>query len=163
MKRLLFISIISLLLTACQDKTPDKTLVDIHTSGQDSTSQIIQTGELNGTLCFPSDYIPEMTVYLQDISNKKVYKILIQEDQRSFKFNDLPFGDYYAYAYTIEKVSSDVNGNSFKASGGFTKAVPCGLSVDCNDHSLIPIEIDAKITKDTISICDWYGALVPDE
>lgn len=118
---------------------------------------------VNGTLCYPSEYVPKMTVYLKESKSKKVYKVITQEAQQSFKFKGIPFGDYFAYAYTLEKVMMDSDGKGSKASGGFTQAVPCGLTVNCNDHSLIPVKLRSRVHKDAIKICDWYGAKVPPE
>lgn len=164
MKTFLHILTLGFLLTGCGGETSVKNEMETKANNNDSLSSNIKTTkELNGTLCYPSDYVPKMTVFLQDVATKKIHKIITQEDQRSFKFMDVPYGDYYAYAYTIEQTLTDSEGNSSKASGGFTKAVPCGLTVECNDHTLIHIKIDNEITKDTISICDWYGAIVPGE
>ncbi len=122
-----------------------------------------KTTELNGVLCYPSDYIPKMTVYLKETNSDKVYKLTTTDNQRLFKFTNIPFGDYCAYAYTFDKTLTDTSGIETKASGGYTKAVPCGLTVNCNDHTLINFKIDNNISKDTISICDFYGAIVPTE
>lgn len=118
---------------------------------------------VNGTLCYPSEYLPKMNVYLKEAKSNKVYKVITQENQQAFKFKSIPFGDYYAYAYTIEDLTIDSNGKKAKASGGFTQAVPCGLNVNCTDHSLIPIKLRSKTNKEVIKICDWYGAKVPSE
>lgn len=45
--------------------------------------------------------------------------------------------------------------------GGFTAAVPCGLTVNCKDHSLIQIEVKNGESEDSIKISDWYGAILP--
>ena len=122
-----------------------------------------KTGELNGVLCYPSEYIPKMNVYLKEKNSDKIYKLTTVENQRLYKFTDIAYGDYVAYAYTVDKTMSDINGVEYKSSGGYTHAVPCGLTVKCKDHSLIEIKIDKKIYSDTISICDFYGAIVPTE
>jgi hypothetical protein len=128
---------------------------------QDSSNN---TSELNGVLCYPSDYyIPEMTVYLRQTNSDKVYKLTTKENQSLFKFKDIPFGEYCCYAYTLDSTIEDTNGIKTKAIGGYTKAVPCGLTIDCNDHTLINFKIDSISSKDTISICDFYGAIVPNE
>ncbi len=119
--------------------------------------------ELNGVLCYPSEYIPKMTVYLKQTNSQKVYQLKTIENQRSFKFTNIPFGECCCYFYTIYKILTDTRGIESKASGGYTKAVPCGLTVDCKDHTLIKFRIDSNICKDTISICDFYGAIVPSE
>lgn len=163
MKIFIYIFTVGFLFAGCGDP-PVKNDIETKANTADSLSSETKiTKELNGTLCYPSDYIPKMTVFLEEVATKKTYKIITKEDQRSFKFNDIPFGDYFAYAYTIEQILTDVDGNSSKASGGFTKAVHCGLTVECNDHTLIHIKVDTEITKDTISICDWYGAIFPGE
>jgi len=123
----------------------------------------IKTGTVKGTLCYPSDYIPAMNVYLKNNESSSIYKVTIKEDQKTFEFNEIPEGNYVAYAYTIEETVTDVNKNSSKGSGGFTHAVPCGLTVDCNDHKLIEFKVIRGETTDSISICDWYGAIVPTE
>jgi hypothetical protein len=121
------------------------------------------TYEVNGVLCYPSEYIPKMTVYLKQTNSQKVYKLKTKENQRSFKFTNIPVGEYYCYSYTIDKILTDTRGIEHKASGGYTKAVPCGLTVDCKDHTLIKFKIDSNIGKDTINLCDFYGAITPSE
>jgi hypothetical protein len=121
------------------------------------------TYEVNGVLCYPSEYIPKMTVYLKQTNSQKVYKLKTKENQRSFKFTNIPVGEYYCYSYTIDKILTDTRGIGHKASGGYTKAVPCGLTVDCKDHTLIKFKIDSNIGKDTINLCDFYGAIAPSE
>ena len=122
-----------------------------------------RTYEVNGVLCYPSEYIPKMTVYLMQTNSQKVYKLKTKENQRSFKFTNIPVGEYYCYSYTIDKILTDTRGIGHKASGGYTKAVPCGLTVDCKDHTLIKFKIDSNIGKDTINLCDFYGAIAPSE
>ncbi|HCW07387.1 MAG TPA: hypothetical protein DGG95_08490 [Cytophagales bacterium] len=121
------------------------------------------TGKVEGTLCFPSEYIPAMNVYLKEVANKKIYRLENKENQRSFRFAKLAEGNYVAYAYTQEALAVDMNNKKIKTSGGYTQAVPCGLTASCKDHSLITFKVSkGKTTKD-VKICDWYGAIVPSE
>lgn len=151
-------SIITLFLCSCtSNKNNNVTDQNTNQNASDKAS------ELNGVLCYPSDYIPKMKVYLMEINSDKVYKLTTTENQRLFKFTNIPFGDYCAYAYTIENTLTEPSGIKIKASGGYTKAVPCGLSVKCKDHTLINFKIDNSVSKDTIRICDFYGAIVPTE
>ena len=41
---------------------------------------------------------PKMTVYLKQTNSNKVYKQITKENQRLFKFTDIPNGEYCAYA-----------------------------------------------------------------
>ncbi|MCM2302932.1 MAG: hypothetical protein NDI80_09945 [Flavobacteriaceae bacterium] len=121
------------------------------------------TGTVKGTLCYPSDYIPAMNVYLKNNENGKTYSLLIKENQQTFKFKKILEGKYSAYAYTISEINTDFNNQTSKASGGYTQAVPCGLTVNCNNHSLINFNVKKGKTTKAIQICDWYGAMVPKE
>lgn len=121
------------------------------------------TGVVQGKLCFPSEYVPAMNVYLKSAGSAKVYKLVSKENQQAFTFKKIPEGNYVAFAYTLEATSLDLYNKKSKASGGFTQFVPCGLSVDCKDHTLISFKVSKGKTNDAISICDWYGAIVPAE
>jgi hypothetical protein len=83
-----------------------------------------------------------MNVYLQDNITGKIYKLTTKENQREFKFKNILYGEYIAYAYPVEEL---LNGAGTKIGGGYTNAVPCGLTYKCNDHSLIKININSKI------------------
>ncbi|MBA9079904.1 hypothetical protein [Rufibacter quisquiliarum] len=120
-------------------------------------------GSVKGTLCYPGHYIPQMNVYIKNAKTGNVYKTLVKENKKTFQFSNIPTGTYVAYAYTVKKTFTDSNGNSSKGSGGYTKMVPCGLSVNCKDHTLIEFKVIAAKTTSNIEICDWYGATVPNE
>lgn len=121
------------------------------------------TGAVKGTLCYPSDYIPAMKVYLKNKETSKIYSMIVKENQSTFKFKKIKEGNYVAYAYTVTQTVTDLNNKSTKASGGYTHAVPCGLTVNCNDHTLINFKVKKYKTTKAINICDWYGAVVPKE
>ena len=104
-----------------------------------------------------------MNVYLKSVNTDKSFKLSITEDQRTFKFKKVPAGSYVAFAYTIEETLIDFHNKKSKASGGFTRFVPCGMAVDCKDHTLISFKVNKGKTTGAISICDWYGAIVPAE
>lgn len=125
------------------------------------TNNLFGQTEVGGTICYPSYYIPEMTIYLKNIDSNSLYKTTVQKNQKTFKFADIPKGKYVVYAYTKDEIMSDEQGNKFKGSGGFTQMVPCGLSVDCIDHTLIEFEVKSNKKINNLEICDWYGAIVP--
>jgi hypothetical protein len=128
-----------------------------------STSCVSTTGIVQGKLCYPSEYIPAMNVYLKAEGSNTIYKLVSKENEQTFTFKKIPPGNYVAFAYTTEATMMDLKNNKSKASGGFTRFVPCGLSVNCKDHTLISFKVNKGKTTDAISICDWYGARVPAE
>jgi hypothetical protein len=52
-----------------------------------------------------------------------------------------------------------MGGGGFPAglAGGYTQAVPCGLSVNCTDHSLIPVQVNNGVVTQNINPGDWYA------
>jgi hypothetical protein len=103
--------------------------VDIRTSNS-------SYGSVTGKICYPSERIPPMTLYLQNIDNHRLTEIAIAEDQASFQVQLSP-GNYLAYAWTL----------NFEISGGYTNP----------NHTLRTFEIIPGEVSEGIDICDWYG------
>jgi len=113
---------------------------------------------VHGHLCYPSEYIPRLTIYLQNKNTQEILKLVTANNDSIFEFKNVPDGEYIAYAYTIDSCSIDPNTNiKSKCCGGYSKAVPCGLSVNCLDQNLIIFKVKNGGCKDDIRICDWYS------
>ncbi|HEY9168199.1 MAG TPA: hypothetical protein VIN72_01780 [Lutibacter sp.] len=125
------------------------------------TSCSSTSGTVKGTVCYPAEYIPAMNVYLKNKETSKIYSLNIEENQKPFKFRKIPAGNYIAFAYTVQKVSSD-DDKSTITNGGYTHAVPCGLTIECKDHSLLIFKVQNGKTTKNIQICDWFGAIMQD-
>ena len=69
----------------------------------------------------------------------------------------LPSGIYavISYPYDAASYTTPVPG-TLTFAGGYTQAVPCGLTVACTDHSLIPVTVGADTTT-TVDPGDWYA------
>ena len=124
------------------------------------TSCSSTSGTVKGTVCYPSEYIPAMNVYLKNKETSKIYSLDVNENQKPFKFKKIPAGNYIAFAYTVQEISTDANNKSAIANGGYTHAVPCGLTVECKDHSLLVFKVQNGKTTKNIEICDWFGAIM---
>lgn len=128
------------------------------TPAPDNTPQIIgppiskEVGNIEGKLCYPSEYIPAMDIYIQNVNLKSYDHVQTAENQGTYKMEGLQAGTYVAYAYPV-------NGEDY--GGGYTNAVPCGLLASCTDHKLIEVEVKVNQTTDGVDICDWYGAEIP--
>ncbi|MFN2148919.1 MAG: hypothetical protein ACK2T2_11040 [Anaerolineales bacterium] len=106
-------------------------------------------GTVSGRVCFPSEPpLPEMTLYFMEPSSGAVISVPHTDGTGTYSAQ-LPPGSYFAYAW--------VNGNT-TLGGSYSQAVPCGLSVNCTDHSLISFSVDPGGQTTEIDICDWYGA-----
>ena len=108
--------------------------------------EIAVGSKASGKICYPSQKIPAMTAYFQNTKTKKVTTLPIKADQLTYSVNLLP-GTYTAYAWLPDK----------SLSGSYSKAVPCGLSVSCTDHTLLPFTVQTGSTTSGIDICDWYS------
>jgi hypothetical protein len=103
-------------------------------------------GQVTGRICYPSEGIPAMTAYFQDTQTNTVRRLPISQNQSSYEMT-LPPGTYIAYAWLPD----------FSLGGAYSRAVPCGLGVDCTDHSLLTFEVVSSDSTDGIDICDWYS------
>ena len=119
------------------------------------------TYEIAGEICYPAEGVPAMNVYVREVESSKAYKTTTAEGATTFRIAGLPPGGYIAFAYTVEKLATDPSGNANSEGGAYTQAVPCGLSVKCEDHSLILFKVGPGEKKEIVRICDWYGAEIP--
>ncbi|MGW8227106.1 MAG: hypothetical protein ACWGOY_15295, partial [Anaerolineales bacterium] len=121
---------------------------------EENTSGPKPTGSITGKICYPSEFIPEMTLFLQETSSQEISELYISENQNRYSLNLIP-GRYIAFAYLNSGAT---------LIGSYSNAVLCGLDAGCSDHSLVEFEVKAGQTLDGIDICDWYSteAVPPD-
>src|SRR4030067_137055 len=81
-----------------------------------------------GKICYPSEFIPAMTAYFTNITNGEYTELQISENQSDYQIDLVP-GRYIAFAYPEA-------GNG----GSYSRAVPCGLSAECSDHTTLAFE-----------------------
>jgi hypothetical protein len=111
-------------------------------------------GKISGRLSYPSEGIPPMYVVAFRVDTGTFYFVDAETNQGEYMIENLPPGVYHVVAYPV--------GGSL--GGGYTQAVPCGLSVDCNDHSLIDVHVVAGQETSGVDPADWYapeGAFPP--
>ena len=105
-------------------------------------------GSVNGRICYPSEPpLPPLTLFFEETNTATIHQ-LEHTDGTGVYSIDLPQGTYVAYAWR----------EGFELGGAYSAAVPCGLSVNCSDHSLLTFQINAGQTLSDIDICDWYGS-----
>jgi hypothetical protein len=114
------------------------------------------TGSIAGALNYPSDFIPPLRVYAINTSSGQGYYIETMLNQGSFTMIGLPVATYHVLARPRETTA---------LIAGYSNAVPCGLGVECTDHTLIPVTVTAGITTSGANVFDWYappGTFPPD-
>ncbi len=115
------------------------------TPDQIPTDMLVQNGYISGKICYPSQYIPEMTAYFENTMTGQYITLPIALNQNTFGIF-LPPGEYIAYAWLPD----------FSLGGTYSKAVPCGLTTSCVDHSMIRFQVTSGSSIQGIDICDWY-------
>lgn len=115
----------------------------------DEKSPPVQLGAITGTTGYPSQGIPPLEIFAFKAGDHSVYfKITTQTNQQSFTIDSVSPGSYVLVAYPTD---------TSELAGGYTKAVACGLSVECTDHSLIEVQVTAGQTTSGVEIKDWYA------
>jgi hypothetical protein len=114
----------------------------------------VPMGIIQGSVNYPSEYIPPQRVVAFDVSNPgKYFYVDTAGNQATFEI-PVPPGTYYVVSYLLDG----------SMAAGYSQAVLCGLRVDCDDHSLIPVPVAAGETVSGITPFDWYappGAFPP--
>lgn len=118
-------------------------------------------GTITGKLSYPSEFIPPMRVVAFSLTDKKAYFVDTAKNQGQFSLH-VPAGTYYLASYPYEgtagntgQVDSYTLGGGPLA-GGYTQMVPCGLSANCTDHTLLPITVAVGQTV-SADPGDWYA------
>jgi len=119
---------------------------DVLVPAFDITPFPIEMGEVMGQLCYPSEFIPPLTLYFENVGNNLVSQFDHSDGSDSYSVNLFP-GTYVAYAYR----------QGTNIGGSYSQAVLCGLNVNCTDHTLIEFDVLAGQTTMDIDICDYYG------
>ncbi len=107
-------------------------------------------GTITGTLSYPASALPAMRVFAFD-GEGGYNSVDTAPGQGTYEL-EVPPGTYTVVAYSL-------GGDGFPSglAGGYTQMVPCGLSVDCTDHTLIPVMVAAGATVTGIDPGDWYA------
>ena len=112
------------------------------------------SGTINGQLGYPSEIIPALDVYAINVNDPQFfYHLALDQGTPSYAFNGIKPGAYYLVAYLA--ASPDSPDPEF--AGAYTKAVECGLTAACTDHTIQSIPIIMGETAEHIDITDWYA------
>jgi hypothetical protein len=101
---------------------------------------------VTGSICFPVGEIPAMTAYFESTETGELVELPIAAGQDSYGVK-LPEGIYIAYAWLPD----------FSRGGLYSRAVPCGLNAECEDHTILAFSTREDVLAEGIDICDWYA------
>ncbi len=115
------------------------------------------SGSISGKVSFPSEGIPPLRVVAINTKTGEFYSTEVI-DSGVYVLDEVPAGTYHVIAYPRDKASS-------AGAGGYSRAVLCGLTVNCTDHSLVDVEVRDGVDLTEIFPGDWYapeGSFPPD-
>ncbi|HJS20009.1 MAG TPA: NBR1-Ig-like domain-containing protein [Anaerolineales bacterium] len=98
------------------------------------TKEVLPHGEVTGSLCYPSEFNPPMTLYFENAATREVIQYSIPEAQNYYSAL-LPNGNYYVWAWAPD----------YNLEGAFTDS--SGL--------MITFPIYPGETTYNIDLCDW--------
>jgi hypothetical protein len=115
-------------------------------------------GTIEGSLGYPSDYIPEMKICAENIETKEEFCSYEQIIDKKFNNEigykiEAPKGTYHVYSQLINEKQKKLN--EYKAY--YSKFVTCGMSIECKSHKKIETKIEAGETTSGIEPEDWYN------
>ena len=111
------------------DRADKPFFIDLYSGDQ-------RSGSITGKICYPSEHIPPMTIYIQNTNTNQIVEVPVQQDQDNYQAALEP-GTYIAYAWT----------SGFQSGGAYAYA----------EHTLKAFEVKRGSTTEHIDICDWYG------
>ncbi len=108
-------------------------------------------GAIEGVVTFPSQFVPSMTVYASDLESSRVHSVQLARGQVNFTV-DVPPGRYLVFLAPNEPGAPNIYG----AYTQYSLCAPHDTDGKCEDHTLVPVTISAKVPRIALSIDDWY-------
>ncbi len=107
-----------------------------------------RSGRIEGSLSYPSSYIPALKVCAKNTRNNSLNCIQTKKNQKQYTMQ-VPAGTYHVFATVTIAGQKDT--------AYYSKAVPCGLRYGCNDHTPIAVTVRAGQVVRGINPQDWYN------
>lgn len=121
-------------------------------------TEVVEMGEISGPLSYPSEMIPSsLEVCAINLADQIEYCTQNHISAESFQpaglgFNlEVPAGEYHVFA----RLAHQPDERAF-----FSEFVLCGMSVDCQSHNPVVVNVFPGITTPDVRPHDWY--VLPD-
>jgi len=133
-------------------QAPSPTDEILPTATQTTQATQATSGFIEGSLSYPSEFLPPQRVVAFDVNNFGTFYMTEVQSGSSYQL-EVPPGSYYVLAYLINPSQLGAGPDFFAA---YSQAVLCGLQAGCDDHSLVPVEVQPGETLMNIDPIDWY-------
>ena len=141
-------AIAPLLLTACsRPNAPSAT--------NTPTATPVQAGSITGTVSYPAEGIPPMTIYAipVDTGGSRFHTVRTISNQGTYSIQGVEPGNYHLFAVP----SGGLGPAPQHFVGAYTTAVACGLAASCNDHTPVRVTVTAGHAITGIAVTDFYA------
>ena len=108
---------------------------------------------IKGNLGYPSEFIPPLRVVAFDVNSNAYVYVDTQRNQTTYQINDLAQGTYHVVAYVRDEAPD--------WPAGYSYFVVCGMTVHCDNHSLVDVHVYAGRVTEDVDPIDFYAQ--PDE
>jgi hypothetical protein len=109
-------------------------------------------GTIEGSLSYPGESIPALKICAENISTQARYCTQTQIQDAKYAHGkgyrlQLPAGTYRVFATAQQHTAH------------YSVAVPCGLTVKCQDHRQVAVTVKAGQTLSGVDPTDWFWPL----
>jgi hypothetical protein len=165
MSRTVAVLVVFVAATACgsvASRGPASSARTSSTVSSPSNPPPANTGQIAGALSYPAGVLPAQTVYAIATDGSRFFTVETVFGQRTYTMLGVAPGDYFVltiapgflpYDQVIPSLRPSPVHEPFPA--GYTKAVPCGGSTACSDHTLISVHVMAGTTTSGVDPADW--------
>src|SRR6202011_1555227 len=90
--------------------------------------------------------LPAQTIYAITADGSRFFTAETAFGQRTYTLLGVAPGDYFVFSVAPNSLPGQASSSALSQSGyrfpaGYTKAVPCGLSIACSDHTPISVAV----------------------
>jgi hypothetical protein len=111
----------------------------------------VLAGTIVGTVTFPTQRVPSMTVYVSDLDSSRVRSVPLARGQANFTVA-VPSGHYLVFLAPNEPGAPNIYG----AYTQYSLCSPHETDGRCADHALVPVAVTAGAPHASVAIDDWY-------
>jgi hypothetical protein len=127
---------------------------------QPSTGAAANEGVIEGSLSYPSEFIPDdMTICAENLATKKIYCTNKHLTAKKYRYKvgyklTVPTGNYHVFAQLPDPARYGATmPKDYRAY--YSQFVKCGMSVECKDHTPIVVTVKSGATARGVDPWDW--------
>lgn len=119
-------------------------------------------GSVSGLVNCACGGLPGQDIFAISTDGARFYVTQTVVGQSHWQILGVQVGDYFVYA--AERLATVAGGSYItprRFASAYTRAIACGLTVSCTDHSPIPVHVTSGANSSGIETFDWYAADFP--